>query len=193
MTVDWRELRRRVEAAMAATDASRTSDPAATLQARARHLARAREELEHAAEDEMVELTIGGQRCAIEARFVAAVLRPLTLTSIPGVGPALLGIARVRGAILAVFDLGIILFDRPTVQGPESRIVALGADALEVGILVESVDRVAAGGGEIAAPAGGELGGLVRGTMRDGRTVLSGAALLADRRLFVDASGVPGD
>ena len=190
MTIDWRDVRRRVEAAMAATDvaASGEEDAWRTLEARAVALARAPEEGGDQDAEAIVELTIAGRACAVEASCVIAVLRAPTVTPIPGAPATLLGIARVRGTILAVFDAGLPLFDRPSRQGPEARVLALGGGHPPLGIFVDSVDRVSMTPASVVAAPSGNADGLVRGVGIDGRMLLSGAALLADRRFFVDAA-----
>ncbi len=188
--IDWALVRRRIEEAIAATEQADGARAQSVLAERARALAEPPREPERTGSaGEVVTLTLGGQRCAIESRWVAAILDPPALTPIPGTGPALIGVAKVRGAVLAVFDAAFLLHGTTATRQAASRVVALGAGAPELGILADEVEGMArmAPGGLLPPPGGDDESGIVRGLTADGRLMLDGGSLLSDRRFFVGA------
>lgn len=66
-------------------------------------------ELERPAEEKLLVLGLGSRRFAVRSRDVRAIVRTPRIARVPSPLPALLGIAGVRGEILAVFDLAKLL------------------------------------------------------------------------------------
>lgn len=60
------------------------------------------------AREELLALRVGGRAAAVRIRHVAEVHACPPLTSLPSDNPALAGLAAVRGALVAVYDLGIL-------------------------------------------------------------------------------------
>lgn len=129
---------------------------------------------------------IGGVAHALEARFVREVLRRPALSSVPLAPAALIGVANVRGEILAVADVSAVLgLTAPEIPGP---VIVLEGPGPALGLLVDEVDDfVEVPADAIAArphhdkPADGLNDSLLLGVIPSA-TVLSGTALLTDPR-----------
>jgi purine-binding chemotaxis protein CheW len=139
---------------------------------------------------ELLTLMLSRERFAVETRFVREVV-PLTgVTPVPGTPDHILGIASLRGEILAIVDLrrlfGLVVenLDKP------ARLVVLGIDEMEMAILAEEVQEVVSlpldeVADRPATPCRIEPIHLL-GVTADALITLDGAALLKDPRLFVD-------
>jgi purine-binding chemotaxis protein CheW len=144
-------------------------------------------------EIEVVTFTLASERYAIESRFVLEVLKLATVTPLPR--QRLLGVINLHGDILAVFDLRELL-GVPT-QGISDlfRIMVLGQNQPEFGVLTDTVDevRMLRADAVLAPPGGVSTGGheLMRGVTSDAMIVLDGELLLTDERFYVDEGSQP--
>ena len=146
VTVDWRAVERRLEAARAATERVWAPDPEETkriLRERARILAR--EPKKAAAADqfiEVVEFVLAFESYAIETRHVREVEPLDNLTPLPGTPAFVLGIVNVRGEILSVIDL------RKFFELPEkgltdlNKVIVLQSENMVFGVLADAVAGV---------------------------------------------------
>ena len=192
--IDWGALRERLMRSTAAIDRETELTPEraqAVLDARARALARVPAATEDASETiEVVTFELARERYAIEARFVRAILKTTELTRIPGLPDFLIGVTNLRGDILAVVDLRRFLGITDRGLTDLARLIVLGADYAEFGILADSVHEVVTVRTDHILPppatAGGEGGELLRGVTEDAMIVLDAAALLADEHLSID-------
>lgn len=171
---------------------SAPADGRAILEARARALARPPEAAETAATIEVTVFAIAREEYAIESRFLREVLRLADLTPVPGLPEPLAGVTNLRGEILAVFDLRRLFGIATSGIADLSRLLVLGVEHAELGVLVEGVReirRVAASElGPVPLGVGGAVRDLARGVTADGTLVLDGERLLADPRLTVEES-----
>ena len=146
VTVDWREVERRLEAGRAATERAWAPGPEETkriLTERAQSLARA--PAKAAAGDqfiEVIEFVLAFESYAIETRYVREV-EPLDhLTPLPGTPAFVLGIVNVRGEILSVIDL------RKFFELPEkgltdlNKVIVLESENMVFGVLADGVAGV---------------------------------------------------
>jgi purine-binding chemotaxis protein CheW len=182
------QRRKAAQKSEGARDAMRTASPRDTLLARARRYAKV-----PAIEDadpgvECLGFVRAGERYLIETRHVVEVATR-ELTRMPGAPPALLGVVNLRGEIVPVFDLGRILGRSAAPPRLEqASLIVLGALRAEAAIYAEALEgtcRLKAGELSDSRPAPG----LLRGTTRDARVVLDGAALLEGSALAADAGG----
>ncbi len=122
--------------------------------------------------EDLVVLELARQQYALPVRQVREVLPRAALTMLPGTPAEVLGILPLRGSLLLILDLRQRL-GLPTVPATISqRIVAVDLGRLAIGLLVDAVDGIVAGGGlaETAATDGADA--LVRQvTEIDGRVV----------------------
>ncbi len=163
----------------------------AILDERARALARVPPRPPTAAEViEVAVFVLDDERYAVETGHVRRVVRLDGLTPVPGAPEALAGVVNLRGEVLAVFDLRALV-GLPRREPTElTRVVVLGADRDELGILADAavevrdlrIDAIHDPPGSVEAPGRP----LLRGVTADALIVLDGAALLADPRLVVD-------
>ena len=146
VTVDWREVERRLEAGRAATERAWAPGPEETkriLTERAQSLARA--PAKAAAGDqfiEVIEFVLAFESYAIETRHVREVEPLDNLTPLPGTPAFVLGIVNVRGEILSVIDL------RKFFELPEkgltdlNKVIVLESENMLFGILADAVAGV---------------------------------------------------
>lgn len=159
-----------------------------TLAARARILARVPAEPPRAGELlELVVFVLAGERYGIESHFVREVSRLSRFTPVPGTPPFVLGVTSLRGEILALFDLRQMLGVVAVGVTDLGRIVVLGENRREFGLLADSASEI------VSVPAAGIAKtdaawarAYVRGVSTDGLIVLSGEALLGDPQLTID-------
>lgn len=117
-----------------------TSDAAQILHARARALARPKEQAP-AAETlvEVLEFRLAQERYAVETRHVREVYPLRDLTPLPCTPQFVLGIVNVRGQILPVFDFRKF-FDLPEKGLTDlHRIIIIHGNDLELGLLAEVI------------------------------------------------------
>ncbi len=192
--IDWQAVRKRLDRADAAVEEAFNPSPAhakAIMDARARKLAPMPEALRPpGANVGVVLFGLGRERYAIETRFVREVARFADFTPVPGTPEFVVGVANLRGTVIAIVDLQRF-FNIPRKGVTDlSRVIVLGIDRVEFGILADLAD----GQAEIAAddilPPPGKRAGIassyVRGVTREALIILDGMALLADERLTVD-------
>lgn len=183
--VDWAEVHARVEEAGRRLAAAHFRSPAEEeqlLRERARALARPPAPAPAAgAIRQFLIVGIGGQRLGIASDLVAAVLRDMALTPLPGAQPPVTAIVASRGRLLACLELAGALGAAPAETGGRRRLVVLTADDAELALLVDSVDDLA----EVAAdaihpPPTGEAGdgAPLLGITHDAMPLLDAAALL---------------
>jgi len=158
---------------------------------RARALARAG--VEPRPPGEMIEVLVfvlGNETYAIETRWVHEVARFTDFTPVPGAPEFALGITNLRGEVLAVVDLR--KFFGVAVKGVTdlSRLVVLGSERAEFGVLADATREVRALRSdevlETVEPVAGIGRDYLRGVTKDALIVLDGAVLLQDGRLFVN-------
>lgn len=194
--LDWQQVRERLARATAAEDTRLSPERAQTiLEERARALACVPAEAARAAEVvEVVAFRVAGERYAVSARHVREVVRMTECTPVPGAPDLLAGVVNLRGEILAVFEPRVLLGLGGDEETP-SRILVLGDDRAEFGLLADAVhevlvlrrDDILPPPDALAGPGWGHLRGVTAG----GLVVLDGAALLQDRRLYIDLGEAP--
>ena len=130
-----------------------------------------------------VGFVLSGTQLALELRFLREALRVPQLTRLPG-APLVQGLALLRGEVLPVFLLAPLLGLAGTQPRPGSRLLVLGEDFPELGIVVDEIagTRFFAGSEVSALPEGAAGSSLCLGLAPDGTVLLDGARLLADPR-----------
>ncbi len=191
---DWQQMRDRLARACAALEQGHQLTPErarAILEERARLLARVPPQAPQAGDVvEVLIFSLGEERYGIGTEHVREVLRFQEFTPLPGAPAYLLGITNVRGQILALFDPRQLFGLAPKEVTPGSRIMILGDERAELGVLADSVTEVARlRTDEVLEPPGTIAAGIrafVRGVTEQALIVLDGSVMLADPRLFID-------
>ena len=191
---DWQEVRRRLERLAAAANGAPGLAPErarAVLVERARALARVPPEAPDASEVvRVVTFALADERYAVEARYVREVTRLGEHTPVPGAPDFLVGVVNLRGDILAVFDLRKLFDLAPGAVTDMSRILVLGEDRAEFGVLADEAQEVRALRTAELLEAPASVGGVgreyLRGVTEEALAVLDGDVLLRDHRLFID-------
>lgn len=191
-TVDWKTVKRRLDKATRATEAAIHPSPERLrrmLEDRTRMFADAMERAPSANMVILVPFAVAGARFAISARYVREVLPLPAVTPVPRTPSHLVGVIDLRGQLLPVFDLANLLNLPAGLPGESPRILACGVGKAEFGILADEVTGIETMRSQEmrAAVAHSVRGGppWTRGKDRNGRTVIDGAALLEDARLFI--------
>lgn len=144
----------------------------------------------------VVTFTLAGERYGIEAELVREIVRLNDFTPVPGAPPFVIGVINLRGEIVAVVDLRLLLAISAPGLVDLPRVIVVGRDAAEFGILATGVQQIVSLRSEdlLAPPeAIGRIGReLAKGVSRDALLLLDGRKLLADRRLFVNPSANAG-
>jgi purine-binding chemotaxis protein CheW len=160
------------------------------LEERARILARPPPaEVRAADRFELLIFSLSGETYALETRTVREVARFADFTAVPGASPFLLGVTNLRGEILPVFDLRRLAGITPKGLTDISRLLVLGEDREELGLLADEVREVKRMRREEILDPPEELAAIGRalllGVTKEAVIVLDGAALLRDERLFL--------
>lgn len=163
----------------------------AILEERARHLAQVPPQTLQAAEViEVLIFALGTEKYAVETDHLREVLRLGDCTSVPGTPDFLLGVINLRGQILALFDLRIFFGVPAQAAGEAARIIVLGEERAEFGVLADEVFEVARLRANQVLPPPDSLAGIareyVRGVTEGALILLDGALLLKDPRLVID-------
>jgi purine-binding chemotaxis protein CheW len=192
-TFDWAGVRRRLARALAAAEAGDRLTPErarALLEERARALARPPAATSDAGVLHLVTFALANERYGIEARHVRAVARLSDYTPVPGAPDFLLGVMNLRGEVLAVVDLRKFLGAAVRGVSDLSRVLVLGADRAEFGILADEAHEVRPLAADAVLDPPASVAGIGReyllGVTADALIILDGAVLLRDPRLFID-------
>jgi purine-binding chemotaxis protein CheW len=162
----------------------------ATLQARARQLARERAVEDPGDQLQLLVFRLASESFAFETRFVREVYPLKDLTPIPCTPPFLLGVINLRGEICPVMELKR-LFGLPG-QGLTNvtRAIILQIEAAELGVVADAIAGVRQVSSRAIVAAPETLSrldeGFLRGMTEDRVAILDAARLLAYRRIVVD-------
>jgi purine-binding chemotaxis protein CheW len=165
-------------------------DGQAILDERARRLAAPIGDAANATQAELLEVatfTLSGEQYAIETRYVREIVPLADFTPVPRSPNSLFGVVNLRGEVLAVFDL------RPLLglgQGSISdlfRVIVLGRERAEFGVLADAVDDVRMLPADLFdLPGSDDQHRYVRGVTTEALAVLDGELVLNDTRFYID-------
>ena len=198
--IDWDKVRRRLARAMQATEDALLLSPErarAVMEERTRALARVPAAL--ASGDgllEVVVFSLANERYGIEAMHVREVVRLADFTPVPGAPDFLVGVTNLRGVVLAIVDLR--KFFGLAVRGLSdlSRVIVLGSERAEFGVLADAVHEVAIVPADQVREPPESVAGVareyLRGVTGDALILLNGTVLLHDSRLVVDQGDETG-
>ncbi len=198
--IDWQEVRRRLARAAEAVEGA--SGPApdrvrAVLEERARLVARVPPQAPQAADVlEVVTFDLADERYALESRYIREVVRVGPVTPVPGGPDFLVGVLNLRGEVLAVLDLRRFFHVPGREVGERSRVLVLGGDRAEFGVLADAAHEVIVLRTDQVHEPPASVAGVgreyVRGVTRDALIILDGGVLLQDARLYIDQGDEAG-
>ncbi|MBI4501608.1 MAG: purine-binding chemotaxis protein CheW [Gemmatimonadetes bacterium] len=145
-SVDWAEIRRRVEAAGEAIAGGVESSPERVrevLEERARRLARPATPPPAGGTLEVITFALANEVYAIESRYVVEVFRLTELSPLPGAVPPVFGVTAWRGELLVILDLRRVLGISAATLNDLGRVIVLGEERPAFGILADAVREVA--------------------------------------------------
>jgi len=137
---------------------------------------------------EVATFTLAGEQYAIETRYAREIIPLADFTPVPAGPNFLFGVVNLRGEILAVFDLRPLLGLVGDSISDLFRVIVLGTERAEFGVLVDAVHEVTT----LPAAAVLELAGTddrrryVRGATKEALALLDGRLLLDDARFFLN-------
>jgi len=92
---------------------------------------------------QVIVLGIGNERYGIDFPEVAEILPPVQVTAVPGAAAVFAGVVNVRGEIRPVIDLRTLLgMGAGTGNGTLSRVILLRREGREMGLRVDTVERI---------------------------------------------------
>ncbi|MGO8694351.1 MAG: chemotaxis protein CheW [Rectinemataceae bacterium] len=193
MNTDWNEIRRRIEAAAEAL--ARAAEPSAEeqrliLKERALALSREPEQTGTAGESlEVVEFRLASEVYAVESVFVREVQPLKDLTPLPSTPSFVLGIVNLRGRILSVVDPRVFFGLRERGLGDLNKLVVIGDDRMEFGILADGVAgtrRIPRGAIQPPLPGLTGIGAEYLRGIGDAETIILDAErILGDERIVI--------
>ena len=198
--IDWQEVREnlaRSTAALATAQALSPEQARAVLEQRARKLARVPPA--EVAQDEVIEVVtfaLADERYGLPARYTREVVRATEFTPVPRAPSLLTAVINLRGEILPIFDLGQLFGIQQRGLTDSSRVIIVGEQQAEFGVLADAAHEVMAVRTEAVQeppatiPAGSRR--CLRGVLSDGLILFDGSALLRDARLAIDQGDETG-
>lgn len=137
---------------------------------------------------EVVTFALSGERYAIETLAIREIVPLAGFTPVPGGPSHLFGVINLRSEVVAVFDLRPLLGLRQRRISDLCRVIVLGTERAEFGVLADAANEV------IAFPASAlfesralaDRGTFVRGVATDALVVLDGRLMLNDSRFSID-------
>jgi len=192
--IDWDEVRKRLDRLAAEMEERLSLSPEQAekvLDARARAIGQAPIEADDTtARIEILTLSLANERFGMETRYVREVVPLPSVTPVPGTPGYISGVANLRGEIIAIVDLGRFFGLKTESRTDPSRIVVLGAERAELGILADEVSEVASlpidGLADLRATTTRIDGSYLRGVTTDALIVLDIPVLLNAPSLFID-------
>ena len=191
-TIDWNEVRRRIDAARAAVERVWAPDPeevGRVLKVRALALAREPEKARAADALDLVEFLLAHETYAVESRHIREVHPLEHLTPLPCTPAFVLGIVNLRGEILSVIDIKKF-FDLPEKGLTDlNKVIVLQSDTMRFGILADVILGARRVPFSEIQPSLPTLTGIrekyLKGVTGERTVVLDAEKLLADEKIVV--------
>lgn len=163
----------------------------AVLEDRARQLAWREADTQEQQGEEVLTFRLGDGSYSVPVQNVREVYPLRGYTPLPVMPAFMVGLVNLRGRLLAVLDICPLLGLPRAAVRPDSFLLRIGIDDLEVGLLIDSVVEVRRSDA-VATPALSTLTGQglpwVRGVDQHLNLLLDPALLLADPRLRINSA-----
>lgn len=112
------------------------------LAERAYELAQIPEDVAASAILQLLLFQLNGGHYAVEVTKVREIFSIQTITNVPRTPEFVVGIFSARGRLISIIDLGILLDLSATAMAPETKIIVVANDEIEVGFLADMVEDV---------------------------------------------------
>jgi purine-binding chemotaxis protein CheW len=196
INIDWEQARGRLARSAAATEAALQLSPEQVRQVlddRATALACVpTAAIDAASTFEVLTFQLGQERYSIHTHLVREVLREPAATPVPGTPSFVLGIANLRGEMLAIIDLAEFFALHLQRREGLRWLIVVGVERAEFGIVCDEVsDVLKLRNDSLHLPPNSlaaDCRELVTGVTSDALIVLDGEVLLSDPRLYIDDS-----
>ncbi|MDD5035098.1 MAG: chemotaxis protein CheW [Methylococcaceae bacterium] len=194
MSIDWRQIERRLEEAQVAIEHAwepTAEETKRILRERAKGLAREHGQTELADERiEVVEFILSSERYAIESRTVREVYPLENLAQLPCTPAFVLGIINLRGEILSVIDIKKF-FDLPENELTNlNKVIVLQSEKMVLGILTDAIGGVRSIPLADIQPSLPTLTGIreefLKGITSDRTIILDADKLMVDKKIIVE-------
>ena len=160
------------------------------LEQRAFDLARLPEDIAASETLNLLLFQLNGGQYAIEVTQVREIFPLQPLTSVPRTPDFVVGIFSARGRLISVVDLGIILGLSASTVAPDTKIVVVANEELEIGFLADKVEDVTTIFADSMEPAlsnqTSAQAHFTRGISAGFTAVLDLEAILHDSRLIIN-------
>ena len=193
-SIDWEAVKSRIARTAEGVAAAEHYSPEQTreiLLARADRLAQISTPTPDASEIlELLTFQLGDEAFAIETHWVREVFRPGEVSVVPGVPSFLVGVTNLRGEVLAVMDLRRFFGSQASTVDEQRRVIVLGRERPEFGIVADLVDEVTTRRTDELLPVPASVSGqgrrYLKGVTADAMLIIDCELLLQDSSLYVD-------
>jgi purine-binding chemotaxis protein CheW len=192
--IDWDEIVKRMESALAAIDQISTLTPEekrGILKARARSLAGGQKDAKEQARAvlEVVEFLLADERYAIETSFIREIFPLGEITPLPCTPAFIVGIINFRGQILSVIDIKKFFDLDESNSGDLKKLLIVRDEESEMGFLADDIVGSRSILLEEIQPSLPTLTGIreeyFRGVTNERIAILDVAKILSDKRIIV--------
>lgn len=93
-------------------------------------------------DQKVVVFTTGDEEFGIPVLNVISIERAQQVNAIPHMPTYMLGVLTIREELIPIVDAGFILFNKPTLQNDQTKIIVAKTDRLSVGLLVDDAVEI---------------------------------------------------
>lgn len=85
---------------------------------------------------------LGDEEFGVDLNMIVQIVKPPPLTRVPRVGPHILGVISIRGAVVTLVDLRRLMGLTPSTWPRNARILLVDVNDEQIGLLVDAVTQV---------------------------------------------------
>ncbi len=192
-SIDWDQVRRRMESATRSTTKERSpgdDEKKRILRQRARALAAEPERRESREQLELVRFVLAGENYAFESRYVREVHPLRDYTPVPCTPAFVLGIVNVRGEILSIIDIRKFFGLREERLSDLNRVIVLSSGEMTIGILADAIVGIDTLPLQAIKSSPVTFTGLgreyLKGVTAEGIAILDAGKIISDKRIIVN-------
>lgn len=84
----------------------------------------------------------GNEQYGVPIQSVISIEKMETATPIPNMPEYMVGVVKVRGDLIPVFDVGLILYNKHVVETEKTRMVVVNTETLSFGLVVDDAKEI---------------------------------------------------